>query len=231
MENRSFHFLLMHSIVLMGVVLFGYHPWLLASESNQGDEPNLDKVIQQEPIIQPEIERREITEDQIDTEDFELGVYVGIMSIEDFGSNTVVGLRLAYHVSEDFFIEMAYAQTTAGRTSAETISGGVQLLTDEQRELTYYNVSIGYNVLPGEAFVTKNLTLTNALYLITGVGNTDFAGDERFTFNFGAGYRLLATDWLAIHGDVRDHMFDIDITGEDKTTHNIEIHLGLTFFF
>lgn len=231
MENRPFLFLLKPNGLLMAILLVGYTPWALGAEPKTSGEPNLEQVIEQEPVIQPEIERREITEDQIDTEDFELGAFVGIMSIEDFGSDTVVGIRLAYHITEDFFIEAAYGETTAGQTSAETISGGVQLLTDEQRELSYYNISIGYNVLPGEAFVTKNLTLTNALYLIIGVGNTEFAGDERFTTNFGAGYRLLATDWLAIHGDVRDHMFDIDVTGEDKTTHNLEIHLGLTFFF
>jgi hypothetical protein len=38
-------------------------------------------------------------------------------------------------------------------------------------------------------------------------------------------------DWLAIHADVKDHFFDIDLLGEDKTTHNLSAQLGLTFFF
>jgi outer membrane beta-barrel protein len=63
------------------------------------------------------------------------------------------------------------------------------------------------------------------------VGSTDFAGDNRFTMNYGAGYRLLATDWLALHADMRDHIFKNDVLGTDKTTHNIELHAGLTFFF
>ena len=41
----------------------------------------------------------------IDTEDFELGAYVGMLSIEDFESNVVYGARLAYHLTEDFFLE------------------------------------------------------------------------------------------------------------------------------
>ena len=56
-----------------------------------------------EPVIQPELERRTITEADIDSEDFEASAFVGVMSIEDFGSNVVYGARLAYHITEDFF--------------------------------------------------------------------------------------------------------------------------------
>ncbi|HYQ71470.1 MAG TPA: outer membrane beta-barrel domain-containing protein, partial [Gammaproteobacteria bacterium] len=44
-----------------------------------------------EPVITPDLERRTITEADIDSEDFEVGVFVGIMSVEDFGSNVVYG--------------------------------------------------------------------------------------------------------------------------------------------
>ena len=46
-----------------------------------------------------------------------------------------------------------------------------------------------------------------------------------------AGYRFLATDWLALHADVRDHLFDMDLLGAKRTTNNIEITLGATVFF
>ncbi len=38
-------------------------------------------------------------------------------------------------------------------------------------------------------------------------------------------------DWLAVHGDIRDHVFDIDLLGQEKTSHNFEATLGVTFFF
>jgi hypothetical protein len=38
-------------------------------------------------------------------------------------------------------------------------------------------------------------------------------------------------DWLAIHADVQDQIFDIDLLGKAKTAHNIAAQLGLTFFF
>ena len=121
--------------------------------------------------------------------------------------------------------------TNTEKTSYELLSGAAQLLTDDERKLTYYNLSIGYNLLPGETFIGSSHAFNSTLYVIAGAGSTDFGGDKRFTTNFGAGYRLLATDWLAIHADFRDHIFKNDILGTDKTSHNIELHGGLTFFF
>ena len=182
-------------------------------------------------VISPELERRTITEADIDSEDFEVGAFVGVMSIEDFGSNVVYGARGAYHITEDFFAEAAIGRTKAGETSFETLSGGAQVLTDSQRKLTYYNLSLGYNILPGEAFIGKGHAFNSALYLIAGVGNTEFADDGHFTINVGAGYRFLANDWVALHVDFRDHIFDSDLLGKDKTTHNLEGTAGISFFF
>ncbi|HHH36528.1 MAG TPA: outer membrane beta-barrel domain-containing protein [Gammaproteobacteria bacterium] len=196
-------------------------PPLLAASPGEGEAP----------VIQPDIERKEIKEARIDTEDFEIGGYVGLMSVEDFGTNLVYGVRAAYHVTEDLFLEGAYGRTDTDETSYERLSGAAPLLTDEERKLSYYNLSVGYNLLPGETFIGAQRAFNSSLYIIGGIGSTDFAGDARFTLNFGAGYRLLMTDWLALHVDVRDHIFDIDVTGEDKTTHNIEIDGGLTVFF
>ena len=44
--------------------------------------------------------------------------------------------------------------------------------------------------------------------------------------NFGAGYRVLPTDWLAIHFGMQDRMFDSDLLGADKLTNNLEANIG-----
>jgi outer membrane beta-barrel protein len=166
----------------------------------------------QNPVIDPQVERREIRRSRIDTEDFELGAYVGVLSIEDFESNVVYGARLAYHLTEDFFLEGTVGQSRAGRTS-------------------YYALSMGWNALPGEIFVGKNRAYNSAFYLVAGIGSTKFAGDDRFTVNGGFGYRVLPADWIAVHFDVRDHIYDIDLLGEKKIVNNLEAHLGLSIFF
>ena len=184
-----------------------------------------------EQVIKPQVERRVIREPEIDAEDFEIGAFGGLLSVEDFGVNSVIGVRGAYHISEDFFVEAAVAQATTTKTSYERLSGAAELLTSDERKLTYYNLSLGYNLLPGEAFVTARHAFNTALYVIAGAGSTRFAGSDRFTANLGAGYRFLATDWLALHADVRDHLFDMDLLGAKRTTNNIEITLGATVFF
>jgi outer membrane beta-barrel protein len=185
----------------------------------------------QPPVIEPDVARRDVKVANIDSENFEVGFSAGELSIEDFGVNSVTGLRFAYHISESFFLEGAGGRTTAGKTSFETLSGSAELLTDSQREYTYYDVSFGYNILPGEGFVGKNHAWNTQTYLIGGVGKTTFGGDDRFTVNVGMGIRLIPLDWLAVHADVRDHIFDSDLLGTMKRTHNIELGVGLTFFF
>ena len=182
-------------------------------------------------VIDPEVERREIKEPAIDREDFEVGAFVGVMSIEDFGSDVVYGARLAYHITEGFFVEGTIGQTEAGLTSFEELSGGARLISESQRTFTYYNLNLGYNILPGEVFLGEGRAYNTNLYLIAGLGSTRFAGDDRFTVNVGAGYRFLLNDAVALHLDFRDHLFDIDLLGEEKTAHNLEAHLGFTVFF
>jgi outer membrane beta-barrel protein len=185
----------------------------------------------QRPIIDPQVERREIRHTRIDTEDFELGAYVGILSIEDFESHSVYGARLAYHLTEDFFLEATLGQSKGGRTSYETLSGSAALLTDKERDYTYYALSLGWNALPGEIFIGKDRAYNTAFYLVSGIGSTTFGGDDRFTVNAGFGLRILPADWLAVHFDVRDHIYDIDLLGEKKIVNNLETHLGLSIFF
>lgn len=194
-------------------------------------EPSSDAVPEERPIIEPQVERREIRRTRIDTEDFELGAYAGILSIEDFESNVVYGLRLAYHLTEDFFLEASLGQSRAGRTSYEKLSGSAELLTDDDRDYTYYALSAGWNALPGEIFIGKSRAYNTAFYLIAGLGSTRFAGDDRFTVSGGFGYRILPADWIAVHFDVRDHVYDIDLLGEKKIVNNLEAHLGLSIFF
>ncbi|GMQ86981.1 MAG: hypothetical protein BMS9Abin08_0179 [Gammaproteobacteria bacterium] len=183
-----------------------------------------------EQVVRPEIERREVREADIDTEDFEIGVFGGVMSVEDFGTNVVYGARAAYHVTEYVFVEAAYGRTSTDKTSAERL-GGFQILNDDDRDLDYYNLSFGFNLFPGESFVGSKWAFTSDFYIIGGVGSTSFAGDDAFTWNVGFGYKVLANDWLALRVDARDHVFDVDVLGESQTNHNLEFTGGLSIFF
>jgi outer membrane beta-barrel protein len=182
-------------------------------------------------VIDPEVERRKIKVPKIDTENVELGGFFGVVSIEDFGSNPVYGANVAYHVTEDFFFQAEVGRSRAGRTSFETLAGNIQLLTDDERQFTYYNLGLGYNFLPGEVFLGRGLAMTSALYVTLGLGNTEFAGDDHVTANLGAGYRVLPTDWLSINFGLQAHLFNSDLLGSDKLTSNLQGQIGVTVFF
>lgn len=187
----------------------------------------------QEPIqvIEPELERREFEPPAIDSENIEMGFFVGMISIDDFASEPVYGVRAAWHLSEDFFFEANLGMAEADLTSYEKLSGGAPLFEDSERDYQFYNLSLGWNVLPGEIYFSESRAFKSDLYLLGGVGGTDFLGDTWFTATIGIGYRLLINDWIALRMDVRDHIFDRDTFGEDETTQNIEWSTGVTFFF
>lgn len=217
MESR-FQYLFL-SPALVGALLLG----LLAIPAH-ADDP-LGR------IITPDMERRTLKEAKLDTEDFEFGVFYGMLSIEDFGTNEVVGATFAYHVTESFFLEAAYGQTQAQKTSYELLSGAVELLTDEERKYRYYNLSLGYNLLPGQIYIRDKWAFNTRVYLIAGAGNTTFAEQDYFTYNLGAGLRFYALDWLALDLSMRNHSFSHELLGEKKTVNNLEARFGLSFFF
>jgi outer membrane beta-barrel protein len=181
-------------------------------------------------VIEPQVERRKIKVPKIKSQNFEVGGYFGTLNIEDFGAHPVYGVQAAYHVSEDFFFQIEAGRSKAGLTSFEVLSN-VQLLTDSERWFKYYDLSLGYNFLPGEVFLGRSRALISSFYFLAGVGGTQFGGDQKFTVNFGAGYKLLPADWVALHVAVEDRVFNSDLLGETKLASNLEAHIGLTFFF
>lgn len=183
---------------------------------------------QPEQVIEPNVERREINVAAIDTEDFEVTGFVGLMSVEDFETSAVYGARIAYHINEALFTEASIGQTDVGDSSAEKLANASFF---DDRTLTYYDVSLGWNVLPGESFLGPNRAYNSAFYLIGGLGSTDFADDSNFTINFGFGFKILPTDFLAIRLEARSYMFDTDINADDKTLTNMQGTLNVSWFF
>ncbi len=181
-------------------------------------------------LVDPKVERREIDISEIDAQDVEIGVFTGVMSVEDFGVNPVYGVFINYHVTEDIFVAASYGTTTTERTSFERLSG-VDLLTDEQRDLQYYDLSVGLNLLPGEGFIGESWAFNSAFYATIGVGSTDFAGDQRFTIAWSAGYKMIVQDYLTLHVELEEHLFDIDILGATKISDNVSLQAGFSVYF
>jgi outer membrane beta-barrel protein len=214
-----------------GCAVFHRHPTPdQGAQADSNSESMPDANAPPPSVIEPQVERRTVKVPTIRPSNIELGAYYGELSIQDFGAQPVAGVRLDYHISEDFFAEATYGRAKAGFTSFETLSN-IQLISDAERRFTYYNLSLGYNLLPGEVFIGRNLAMTSAFYMIGGIGAVKFAGDQNFTVNFGAGFRVLPTDWLALHIDVQDLVFRSDVTGTEELKNNLQATIGATVFF
>ena len=189
-----------------------------------------------EQVIQPQVERREVKLPKYPSKDFEIGAYVGTYAMQNFGSSVVYGARLGYHISEDIFVQAVYAQTTVSDENfRQILPGGI--FAQPEETLKYYNLSVGYNILPGEEFWGPSTAFSSSLYVNDGICNTIFVASykinhrNRQTINYGAGLRVLFHDRFSLQMDMRQHVFDLDILGKTESTKNLEWTLGASFYF
>jgi outer membrane beta-barrel protein len=181
-------------------------------------------------VVVPEVERRDIKLPKFPSKDIAVGLFAGTYATQNFGAAAVVGGRLGYHITEDWFVEGTLGQSTVSDEAfRQVLPGGI--FVDPKEKLSYYNVSAGYNLLPGEAFPTANRAKATAIYLIAGIGSTKFNDQRSQTVNFGLGGRLLLTDRAAVQFDMRDHVFSLDLLGRRQSTHNLELTGGFTYYF
>jgi len=182
-----------------------------------------------EPVIPAQVDRRDVHIPKIRANDVEIGAFVGILSVQNFGTKPSAGLRLGYHVTEDFFLEGTYGRS---KVSDESYRGlGIPIFTKEVMPLSYYYLSVGCNLFPGEVFLGRDRAMTSAVYLVGGVGNVNFNNENHTAFNFGIGIRVLPVDWFSMRFEMRDQMFSSDLLGKNELKHNFEMTLGLAAYF
>ncbi len=182
-----------------------------------------------QPVV-PDVDRRDVKLPRIASKDFEIGAFLGSYSAQNFGSNMVAGLRLGYHLSEDVFVELGLGQTkVSDETYRQILPGGI--FANNSATLRYTNLSIGWNVLPGEVFIGKGKAKATSVYLLGGVGSTSFVDQRRQSFNVGLGMRLYLSDRVSMRVDIQDHVFSLDLLGKRETTQNPELSAGLSFYF
>jgi outer membrane beta-barrel protein len=183
-----------------------------------------------EQVIEPQVDRRPVKLPKFPSNDFEFGLFAGTYATQNFGSSFLYGARLGYHITEDIFVEAVYGRSKiSDENFRQILPGGV--FPQPTETLSYYNLSAGYNILPGEVFLGKSYAKASALYLIGGIGSTNFLEQRRQTINFGLGLRVFLADWAALQVDMRDHIFSLDLLGKRQNTQNLELSAGVTFFF
>lgn len=202
---------------------------LLASVAHSATAASLNDLSTKD-VYQPQQQRRGVLLPAIDTEIFEAGVYTGVLNVEDFGGTYSTGANVTIHATEYVFLEGSAGRGTV--TDEAFYRVGLPLFgADRNRAMTYYSLSVGYNLFPGEIFLGKYFSFGSSAFLLAGVGNINFMDDDSFAKMLGMGLKFLPKDWIAIRLDTKAYQYDTSYFGYKKTSHNFEAGLGVSLFF
>ncbi|WP_019606136.1 outer membrane beta-barrel domain-containing protein [Teredinibacter turnerae] len=163
-----------------------------------------------------------------DNEFVEFGLSAGVLNIEDFGSEPSLGASLTVKASEDFFLQVNYLQAEAALSSFEKSQG--QLFSGSDRDFQHYDLLLGVNLFQAE-FGRGGEPDLASFYLVGGVGDTTFGGEQSFTYTVGAGYQWAIWNNYLIKLDYRDYFYQTSLMAEEKTVHNGHISLGMSYVF
>ena len=210
------------TLATAGVLALLAHGNARAADAPAADSPD--------QVVVPGVERRDVHKPKYPSNDFEIGLFGGTYSSQNFGTSGLYGGRLGYDITEDFFVEATYGRSkVSDKEFRQILPGGI--FSAQQEKLKYYDLSLGWNFLPGEIFIGKNWAKASTMYAIGGIGNTSFDAQRMQTWNFGVGAKLFLADWVALRADVRDHIYTLDLLGKRGTTQNPELTLGFAFFY
>ncbi len=192
-------------------------------------KPDGNDKIEEEQVVIPQLYRRDVEAPKIDAQDFDVSLYMGFLGIEDFGSSPVGGLKVSYNVTEDFFMQAGIAVSEVSDSSFRRF--GLNVFPNEIESLSYYSLAVGYHLFPGELFKGENYAMRGSVYVKGGVGSTTFINEDHFTVSLGLGMRLLLSKSFSFGIEMQDHMFENDILGDNKLTHNLELSIAAGFHF
>ncbi|MEM9101469.1 MAG: outer membrane beta-barrel domain-containing protein [Pseudomonadota bacterium] len=217
---------------------------LVLSEKQETPESTNEKNNDQKkdnPFYEPEVLRREFIEPQFDTEDWEIGVFVGSYTFENYDAKFLSGFRISHHLTSRVFIELNAAASKLDE-SQRTQLGFESNLINENIEM--YNLSLGFNAVNGQAFISENWAFNSQLYVVLGLGTTAFDIQTRIsateveiskefndTYRFGLGYRVYLRDWITTYFEFSNYVVDTEQLTFDGNANNMGFALGFSFFY
>lgn len=181
-------------------------------------------------IINPQKKINKVRSAKIDTEKFELGFYLGTLSVEDFGTNQAMGFSVLYHLSPEYFAQFNYGSSDVGRATFEDVVGQ-DFLSDDDEIFDYTQLSIGYRLFHGRSFLGAKSKYNSHIYLTAGIENVDFAGESNLGFVIGSTYKIVSTDWITWNFELKNHIVERDFLADKKVTNNIEFGVGFNALF
>ena len=182
-------------------------------------------------VITPKKEITKVDSAQIDDEHFEIGVFVGSMSIEDFSTVVLVGASASYHINSRFMASLRYGQTSQARAYFERLNEDTNFVPEDEKDIRYIALEGSIKLLESRSFLGKRHKYNSRLYLDVGIESIDFIGESDIGLGLGFNYKVVLTDWLTSNLIFKDHIVKRELLGESRLTHNLEASLGFNVLF
>lgn len=172
------------------------------------------------------------TTTDVESEFLELGLNLGVVNIEDFPSEFTTGLNLTFRASEDYFLQLNLVSASdVALSSVEKDQGSFD--TGPDRDWLHYDMLVGFNFFQGEFFTSNSNANLSTLYIIGGIGETEFGDESNFTYTYGFGYKVAFKRQFIVNLDVREYLYKSSLINpqNEVTTTNTHVSVGLNYLF
>ncbi len=178
----------------------------------------------------PTVPLEELVLPDVSSQTFELGVFAGAMTVEDFGADLAQGFRLTVHANEFLFIDM---MSLSGKISDKGYaSQGIFLFgSGREKTVSQNSVLVGFNVFPGEVFFGNRRAFISSTYFVAGAGEVSMLQNDFPALVLGMGLSLRPNNWSAFRFESLLTEYESDLLGFKKFAHNIYLGVGASVLF
>jgi outer membrane beta-barrel protein len=163
----------------------------------------------------------------------ELSVMGGYYAADLYSSNWLAGGAYTFHFSEDLALEASFQYTRFRSAAADTFQARfpeVQLQTSTNNPGLLYFGHLVYSFAYGKLRWAGGGTSRFDFNVALGAGVTDDTTARGLTGSAGLGAKLYFGKWFALRWDVRDHLLQESLVGDEHIVNDILVTLGASVF-
>jgi outer membrane beta-barrel protein len=163
----------------------------------------------------------------------ELSVMGGYYGADLYSSNWLAGGAYTFHFSEDLALEASFEYTRFRSSIADTFARRfpeVQLQQSTNNPGLLYFGHLVYSFAYGKLRWAGGGTSRFDFNIALGAGVTDDTTARGLTGSAGLGAKLYFGKWFALRWDVRDHILQESLVGDQHIVNDILVTLGASVF-
>jgi outer membrane beta-barrel protein len=163
----------------------------------------------------------------------ELSLMGGYYAADLYSSNFLVGGAYTFHFSEDLALEASYQYTRFGSAVTASYERRYPTISLEQNTDNPANLYFGHLVWSfayGKVRWMGGGISRFDFNIAIGAGVTDDQTARGITGSAGLGAKLFFGKWFAVRADVRDHVLEETLVGDEHIVNDILVTLGASVF-